>query len=210
MGTRSLRLSFEVATPLLGTGIDAEQIARFQRVAATPAGWDIAFAPAEIDHALRQAEPARALCASFCCKEALFKCLRQPFNYPDCVLYYHPGQRDYELQLSGRLGQEFRQARAHAAVWTEDEGREVVAVVLLASSRGAGPQTPAAPFTRGWGSGGSPDLPPGDSSGELPLPQNQAAPFTRGRGSGGSPDLPPGDSSGELPLLQNETALVHP
>lgn len=141
METRSLRLSFELATTLLGAGIDAEQIARFQRLAATPAGWEIAFAAAEISHALRQAEPARALCASFCCKEALFKCLRQPFGYPDCVLYYHPGQRDYELELSGQLGQEFRQARAHATVWTEDEGREMVAVVLLAGSRGACLQT---------------------------------------------------------------------
>ena len=127
-----MRLSFEVGAPLLGAGIDAEQIARFQRVLASPAGWEVAFAPAEISYALGQPEPARALCASFCCKEALYKCLRQPFNYPDCVLHYRPGQRDYELGLSGRLGQELGSARAHAAVWPEDQGREMVAVVLLA------------------------------------------------------------------------------
>jgi phosphopantetheinyl transferase (holo-ACP synthase) len=126
-----LKWSFDAA-PLLGVGIDAEQVERFDRVAAAPAGWDFAFAPAEISYALCQAEPARALCASFCCKEALFKCLRHPFNYPECVLRYEPGQRDYELELSGQLGQDLRQARVHAAVWTEDQGREMVAAVLLA------------------------------------------------------------------------------
>jgi phosphopantetheinyl transferase (holo-ACP synthase) len=125
-------LSFDLAPPLLGAGIDAEQVERFHRVAATPAGWDVAFAPGEISYALSQPDPARALCASFCCKEALFKCLRQPFNYPDCMLNYDPAQRDYVLGLTGRLGEELRHAQAHAAVWPEDEGREMVAVVLLA------------------------------------------------------------------------------
>jgi phosphopantetheinyl transferase (holo-ACP synthase) len=129
-----LTLSFDLP-PLLGAGIDAEQVARFQRVAATPAGWDVAFAADEIAYALSQPEPARALCAAFCCKEALFKCLRQPFNYPECVLHYQPGQRDYELELNGQLAQKLGPAQAHAAVWPEDEGREMVAVVLLARRR---------------------------------------------------------------------------
>lgn len=135
MGTASLRLSFDLVGPLLGAGIDAERVERFQAVAARPAGWEVAFAPREIEAALRHPEPARALCAAFCCKEALYKCLRQPYNYPDCVLGYQPGQRDYELQLSGRLGEELRAAQAHAAVWPEDEGREMVALVLVASRR---------------------------------------------------------------------------
>ncbi len=127
-----MRLSFDLAAPLLGAGLDAERVERFQRVAASPAGWEFAFAPSELSEALRQPDPARALCAAFCCKEALFKCLRQPFNYPECVLHYRSGQRDYELGLSGRLGEDLRLAQAHAAVWPEDDGREMVAVVLLA------------------------------------------------------------------------------
>lgn len=39
--------------------------------------------------------PADGFCASFCCKEAVFKALSQPIDYLCCRLFYIPGE---ELQ----------------------------------------------------------------------------------------------------------------
>ena len=48
------------------------------------------FSTREIEHARALDDPARALCAAFCCKEALFKALGAMFEYPECELLYDP------------------------------------------------------------------------------------------------------------------------
>lgn len=34
------------------------------------------------------AKPSVGMCASFCCKEAFYKALGEPYHFPDCELFY--------------------------------------------------------------------------------------------------------------------------
>jgi phosphopantetheinyl transferase (holo-ACP synthase) len=61
------------APALRGLGLDAETAARFERHAGADRRLTSVWTPRELDHAAAQADPGRALCASFCCKEAVFK-----------------------------------------------------------------------------------------------------------------------------------------
>jgi phosphopantetheinyl transferase (holo-ACP synthase) len=68
--------------------VDCEAVARFAPMLAAEAHpMPLVFTRAEIDRARSLPFPARALCASFCAKEAVFKALCTPYNFTDCELF---------------------------------------------------------------------------------------------------------------------------
>ena len=103
-----------MAAELLGCGIDAERVQRFSKLPGRERPWPLVFTPREVAHARSLPEPAEALCAAFCCKEALFKALPRPFNFTDCELLFDPVRPDQAPRLSPALCREL--AVSHASV----------------------------------------------------------------------------------------------
>jgi len=71
---------------LCGYGIDAEyprRFSRFTREKEHPLPF--VFSPQEWDHARQSSCPEKALCISFCCKEAMYKALDMPYNFTECT-----------------------------------------------------------------------------------------------------------------------------
>jgi len=69
---------------LFACGVDAERISRFEKLVGESRPWPLVFSAREAAHARKTKNPAEALCAAFCCKEALFKALERPFSFPEC------------------------------------------------------------------------------------------------------------------------------
>jgi phosphopantetheine--protein transferase-like protein len=88
---------------LHGVGIDAELVRRFDRLAADGRFWRRVCSPREAEHLASQAQPALALCAAFCCKEAFFKALGESCALPECECLHHPGATELDLLVSPRI-----------------------------------------------------------------------------------------------------------
>lgn len=58
------------------------------------------FSTNEINHTRTLTEQAVGLCAAFCCKEAVYKALGQPFDFTECELFYTPHESLQRPQLS--------------------------------------------------------------------------------------------------------------
>jgi phosphopantetheinyl transferase (holo-ACP synthase) len=89
---------------LLGCGIDSEKSSRF--LPAAKAGghpFPFIFSLREIEHARCLGNPAQALCASFCSKEAVRKAIALPYNYPDCEAFFD----EHTLSISLRPASSF-------------------------------------------------------------------------------------------------------
>lgn len=84
--------------------------------------WGDVFSPRELTHARAAGDGARALCASFCAKEALLKALRTPFSPVECELCYEPGDERQELGLSWTLRHEHGIAEAQVRVSFSADG----------------------------------------------------------------------------------------
>jgi len=127
--TTSSTWTFESDLPLRGVGIDVEEVGRFLRLDAA-GGLPLrhVFSPAETAHAQGQRVPARALCAAFCCKEALLKALGEPYEYRDCEMLFDEAAKEQDLCLASELRAEQGVGAARALVRFTDSG-ECVAVV---------------------------------------------------------------------------------
>jgi len=102
--TTSSTWSFDSGLPLRGCGVDLERVARFEHLVPPDADrWPLVFSGREIEHARSLGDPARALCAAFCCKEALFKALGTMFEYPECELLFDPESDGQQLLLDAGL-----------------------------------------------------------------------------------------------------------
>jgi len=126
--------SSEPAYELIGCGVDAERVDRLQRLVGEPHPWPMVFSPSEITHSRSLPHPARGLCASFCCKEATFKAIKDPINFTDCQLLFEPGSSLQTLQLSAKLRQRYGITRASVWILAPDES-EMLAVVYLFRGR---------------------------------------------------------------------------
>jgi len=123
-----------VKRPLLGCGIDAEQIGRFENGdGRTFEPWSLIFTEREVEHARKLDEPALGLCACFCCKEALLKALGTSIDYRDCELLFSIGRLEQDLILSQALRREHGIGSWRARIEVEEmaDGRECVASVCL-------------------------------------------------------------------------------
>lgn len=89
---------------LIGVGLDVEQVRRFRRIVAEPGHpMPFIFAADELYFCRALADPAAGLCASFCCKEAFFKALGKPFNFPECQLRSSGRHSTLRVRLSAAL-----------------------------------------------------------------------------------------------------------
>jgi len=111
-------------------GVDAEQVERFATLVDEPQPWPLVFSTREASRCQRQVDPARALCAAFCCKEALLKALERPFDWRDCQLRPGPLAVRTEVELSQALRREYSLQRATARVLEPVPGELAVTVYL--------------------------------------------------------------------------------
>jgi len=138
MGQRFSTWSCESAFALLGCGIDAEQIARFDpRGGAGPAPLVAVFSAEEMSHCRSLPRPAEGLCAAFCAKEALFKAVGRPYDYAQCELLLDPERGVQALQLAPSLRRELGIAATDLRLEWRPEGH-CVATVLVFGEKGRG------------------------------------------------------------------------
>jgi len=115
--------------------VDCEEIARFAPMLAAEAHpMPLVFTRAEVDRARALPAPARALCACFCAKEAVFKALRTPYNFTDCELLL--GAEDTaELRLTPALAAEHGIGSSTIDVCDVEEADGAVMVVVVLFGR---------------------------------------------------------------------------
>lgn len=126
--------TFDEERPLLGCGIDAEQVGRFEDGdGQLIEPWSLIFTEREIEHARSSYDPAAVLCACFCCKEALLKALGTSIDYRDCELLFSIGRLEQDLLLSEALRVEHGIGSCRTRVEIEDktDDQECVASVCL-------------------------------------------------------------------------------
>jgi phosphopantetheinyl transferase (holo-ACP synthase) len=123
-----------VARAPLGIGIDAEQVARFEKFAAGAAPWRLVYSEREARHLAAQPRVAVAFCAAFCCKEAFYKAFGAPLSFPHLECLYLDGGAEPRLvltpALAERLGGRAPQVRVDD-VYLEDRGELLVEVRLV-------------------------------------------------------------------------------
>ena len=132
MATISLMLIFNTSAGLAGCGIDAEnadRFARWKREGREPS--PLIFSTREIGHCASLPDEPGGFCASFCCKEAVFKALGQPFNGPECELFWMPDTEQYSIGLSERLRADYRLSGGRAVVEMHPPGEFVVQAYLF-------------------------------------------------------------------------------
>jgi phosphopantetheinyl transferase (holo-ACP synthase) len=81
---------------LAGVGVDAEEVRRFEKLAAGAPRWRLVFTPREAEHIAAQPRAALAFCAAFCCKEAVCKALGERYPFVDVECRFVPGGRGLE------------------------------------------------------------------------------------------------------------------
>ena len=86
-----------------GIGLDAEQVARFEKLAAGEQPWRLVYSAREAEHLAAQPQAAQAFCAAFCCKEALCKALGEFYSFPEFECLYRPGAPEQEFVLAPGL-----------------------------------------------------------------------------------------------------------
>jgi phosphopantetheine--protein transferase-like protein len=117
--------------PLVGCGVDCEAIARFEpMLTADEHPMPFVFTRAEVDRARALPSPARALCACFCAKEAVFKALSAPYNFTDCELVLEP-DGSARLRLAPALAAEHGIGSSTIDVCDVEEAEGVVMAVAV-------------------------------------------------------------------------------
>jgi len=124
---------------LPGVGLDAEQVARFDKLAAGMTPWRYVYSDREIRHLAAQPQAARAFCAAFCCKEAFCKALGESYSFPQLECFYRAGDAEPELLLSPALaeGRGLEEVRVRVDDRFLGERGEMVAEVYLTRVAGS-------------------------------------------------------------------------
>lgn len=101
MGMTSSTWNFDSDLSLIGCGIDAENIHRFARILQDDfPQFPLVFTKREIQFILKTPFPEKSMCACFCCKEAVFKALGEPYNFIECELFPDFNQDFNKIHLS--------------------------------------------------------------------------------------------------------------
>ena len=129
----------------MGVGIDAERIERF--VEAARSGDEVVmphvFSARELGACRAAPDPAAALAAAHCCKEALLKATRSAFAYPEAELLdvaapLDRARRTAELTLSPGLASRLGVGRATAELFVDEDTTCVAVVHAFAPAAEAG------------------------------------------------------------------------
>lgn len=120
--------------PRLSIGVDAEQVARFDKFAAGEKPWRHVYSPREAEHLAAQPQAAQAFCFAFCSKEALCKALGEAYNFREFECLYRPGVPEQQFLIAPGLCE--RQAIGRMTVrfdarFLQERGECLVEVHLL-------------------------------------------------------------------------------
>ena len=135
MATISLPQVFDSTPALAGCGIDCEKISRIESITGDDDHpLPFVFSKAEIEHCRKSAEPAQGLCAAFCCKEALYKALRRPYNFTECEAFFDGKSFTVAVSISEAFRNEngFVELRAAITANPLDKNELIATVYLLA------------------------------------------------------------------------------
>lgn len=129
---------------LIGVGVDAERIGRFEKLAAGGTAWRHVYSSREAEHLAAQPQSALAFCAAFCAKEALCKALGSAYPFRECECLHLPGLAELELSLSPGLKERHGLGRARVrfhAAYPPERGECVVEAHLFGAhaARDEGP-----------------------------------------------------------------------
>ena len=127
--------TFDSPLPLVGCGVDAEQIHRFDKFLEGKKPWPFVYSPGEIAHHRSLPHPSRGFCASFCCKEAVLKALQHSFHFPDCELFFDPEKTVQPLRFPAAFLRQNDLAGGEARI-DSPVAEEMRAVVYLFGTRG--------------------------------------------------------------------------
>ena len=127
----SSRWTFKTSSPVRACGIDCERINRFAKWAgregeALPR---FVFSPGEIGRILALPDPAFGLCASFCCKEAVYKALGESYSFTDCELHVDPAKDTCSVRLSDGVRSAFGIDEAFAVIQRNPLDKDELIVV---------------------------------------------------------------------------------
>ena len=115
----------------MSCGIDSERIRRFRRRKYNYSDFmPFVFTKRELSHCEKFLDPARALCASFCIKEGLFKALGKPYNFTDCEFFPNISVTGGRLCVSQRLLDKRGTMRPAAMLFDAAPGH-ITAIVYL-------------------------------------------------------------------------------
>jgi len=113
----SLTWNYKSSYHLIACGIDAERVDRFiPYTAGDEHPMPFVFSEEEIRHCKKLDYPEKGFCAAFCSKEALFKALSRPYNFPECELFFCGDDAWQDLKLSTSMCNENRIHSAHARI----------------------------------------------------------------------------------------------
>ena len=113
-----------------------ERRQRFDRfAAAAERPWQFVFGEAEAARAMARPDPATALCAAFCVKEAFLKAIGTSYDYTACVLHWDPGREEQSILVDPAVAAEHRIAGTRAIVRAGSDGT-MTAVVYVFGEEG--------------------------------------------------------------------------
>ena len=118
---------------LRGVGLDAEQVSRFEKFAAGEQPWRLVYSAREAGHLAARPQAARAFCAAFCCKEALYKALGEFYSFPQFECLYRPGASEQEFELAPALKERLAIEEVRVKIderFLDERGEFVVEVYL--------------------------------------------------------------------------------
>lgn len=117
-----------------GIGLDAEQVTRFDKLAAGDKPWRHVYSAREAEHLAAQPQAAQAFCAAFCCKEALCKALGESYSFPEFECLYRSGATEQEFVLAPGLRERHGIEEVRVSIATQflgERGEFVVEVYLV-------------------------------------------------------------------------------
>ena len=117
-----------------GVGLDAEQVTRFEKLAAGDKPWRHVYSVREAAHLAAQPQAAQAFCAAFCCKEAFCKALGEFYSFQDFECLYRSGAPVQEFVLAPGLKERHGIEEVRLRIDTQflgERGEFVVEVYLI-------------------------------------------------------------------------------
>lgn len=132
MAITSSVLKFETNATLIACGIDSEHIIRFSKYGyeeGRPSPF--IYSQKEIDYYMSSDDPITGLCVAFCCKEAVYKALKQAYNFDTCQIYWEKSISTYTFHLANSMCDRFEVLEQYALVDISPEGECIVVVYLL-------------------------------------------------------------------------------